>query len=56
MILSETDERFNTVRDEEFQPHTRHPPRSELDYISSEGLGNRHTELEILPSGHRTGD
>ena len=55
MILSETDERFNTVRDEEFQPHTRHPPRSALEYISSEGLGNRHTELEILPSGHRTG-
>lgn len=49
-IFSETDERFNTVRDVRFQPHTRHLRRSALDYhtlpISSEGLGNRHTELE----------
>ena len=49
-IFSETDERFNTVRDERIQPHTRHLPRSALEYhslpISSEGLGNRHTELE----------
>jgi hypothetical protein len=49
-IFSETGERFNTVRDERIQPHTRHLPRSALEYytlhISSEGLGNRHTELE----------
>ena len=49
-IFSETDERFNTVRDERTQPHTRHLPRSALEYhalpISSEGLANRHTELE----------
>jgi hypothetical protein len=49
-IFSETDERFNTVRDERIQPHTRHLPRSALEYhtlpISSEVLGNRHTELE----------
>ena len=49
-IFSETGERFNTVRDERIQPHTRHLPRSALEYhslpISSEGLGNRHTGLE----------
>ena len=49
-IFSETDERFNTVRDERIHPHTRHLPRPTLEYhtlpISSEGLGNRHTELE----------
>ena len=43
-IFSETGERFNTVRDE------RHLRRSALDYhtlsVSSEGLRNRHTELE----------
>ena len=49
-IFSETDERFNTVRDQRIHPHTRHLPRSALEYhtlpIYSEGLGNRHTELE----------
>jgi hypothetical protein len=49
-IFSETDERFNTVRDEIIQPHTRHLPRSALEYhslpISSGGLGNRRTERE----------
>ena len=42
-IFSETDERFNTVRDERIQPQTRHLPRSALEYhslpISTEGLG-----------------
>ena len=45
-IFSEMHERFNTVRDERFQPHTRHLRRSALDYytlpISSKDLGNRH--------------
>ena len=49
-IFSEMHERFNTVRDERIQPHTRHLPRSALEYhslpISTEGLGSRHTELE----------
>jgi hypothetical protein len=49
-IFSETDERFNTVRNQRIHPHTRHLSRSALEYhtlpIYSEGLGNRHTELE----------
>jgi len=49
-IFSEIGERFNTVRDERIQPLRDNLPRSALEYhslpISTEGLGNRHTELE----------